>query len=235
MTNQPQILLVEGKRADNPSQFNIGLSNKKYSVDSVRSQTEALEYLDKEKPNVILIDSASMRSSGRRLCKSVRQIAQDTPIIIILDQEYQNLDSYEADVILVKPFTLQKLINRIKPLLPTRSNDVIEMGPLVLDCENRWIRRGRKKTKLTPRLIDIMKMLMEAQGEVIDRKILFQKVWDTDYIGDTRTLDVHISWLREAIEKDPRKPQFIKTIRGVGYRLDIDTRSNPKTQPVKNR
>ncbi len=235
MTNQTQILLIEGKRADNPSQFNIDLSNKKYSVDSVRSQTEALEYLDNAKPNVILIDLASMRSSGRRMCKSVRQKAQDIPIIIILDEEYHNLNDYKADVLLVKPFTTQKLINRIKPLLPIKSNDMIEIGPLVLDIENRWVKCGRKKTKLTPRLIDIMKMLMESPGIVIERKDLFQKVWDTDYMGDTRTLDVHISWLREAIEKDPRKPQFIKTIRGVGYRLDTDTIPRSKTQPIKKR
>ena len=204
-----------------------------YLVDSIRSQSQALEYLIDNSPNIILIDSASMRSSGRRLCKSVRQAAQDTPIIMILDETYDNLNNYAADVMLVHPFTLQKLLNRIKPLLPTKSNDVLELGPITLDIENRWIKRGRKKTKLTPRLIDIMKMLMDSPNEVIDREKLFQKVWDTDYIGDTRTLDVHMSWLREAIEKDPRKPQFIKTIRGVGYRLDIDIKSNPKTKPVK--
>jgi DNA-binding response OmpR family regulator len=65
-------------------------------------------------------------------------------------------------------------------------------------------------------------MLMENTGEVLERKNLFRRVWKTEYTGDTRTLDVHISWLRRAIEHDPRRPRFLKTIRGVGYRLDID-------------
>ena len=73
----------------------------------------------------------------------------------------------------------------------------------------------------TARLMDLLNMLLDHRGEVVEREKLFTKVWKTTYVGDTRTLDVHISWLRDAIEKDPRKPDLLKTIRGVGYRLDV--------------
>ena len=84
---------------------------------------------------------------------------------------------------------------------------------------------------LTPRLVELLKALMAQPGEVIDRTVLFSKVWETEYTDDTRTLDVHISWLRQILEDDPRHPRYIKTLRGVGYRLDVDElkpRINPR-------
>jgi len=126
-----------------------------------------------------------------------------------------------ADVILYLPFTVQKLSNRIKPLLPSDGQNVIQAGPIYLDPDKRRVRCLGKSNKLTPRLVTLLKILMDHPGEVVERENLFKKVWETDYTGDTRTLDVHISWLRRAIELDPLKPKFLKTIRGVGYRLDV--------------
>jgi DNA-binding response OmpR family regulator len=125
-------------------------------------------------------------------------------------------------VILSLPFTLQKLMNRIRPLLPAEQKDLLQVGGLQLDPIQRWVRIGGRQTSLTPRLVTLLKILMEHPGEVIEREYLFRTVWDTAYTEDTRTLDVHVSWLRRAIEEDPRNPQHIKTIRGVGYRLDME-------------
>jgi DNA-binding response OmpR family regulator len=86
--------------------------------------------------------------------------------------------------------------------------------------DGKRVRCLDKEERLTPRLIQLLKTLMEHPGEVIEREKLFSEVWRTEYTGDTRTLDVHISWLRQAIEEDPRNPRYLKTIRGVGYRLD---------------
>ena len=97
----------------------------------------------------------------------------------------------------------------------------IHAGPVRLDVEKRIVRCLDKQTRLTPRLMRLLKTLMERKGEVVERKALFSQVWETDYTDDTRTLDVHISWLRRAIEVDPEAPKFLKTIRGVGYRLDV--------------
>ncbi|HEX9011861.1 MAG TPA: response regulator transcription factor, partial [Anaerolineaceae bacterium] len=124
-------------------------------------------------------------------------------------------------VVLSLPFTIQKLANRIRPFLPGDEKNLLHVGPVHLDLEQRRVRCLGKQSRLTPRLVNLLRILMEHPGVVVERAELFKQVWDTEYTADTRTLDVHVSWLREAIEVDPRHPHFLKTIRGVGYRLDI--------------
>jgi DNA-binding response OmpR family regulator len=97
----------------------------------------------------------------------------------------------------------------------------LHIGSIRLDLERKRVRCQGREAFLTPRLVHLLHTLMQHPGEVIDRKQLFREVWNTEYTGDTRPLDVHISWLRQAIEEDPRKPHILKTIRGVGYRLDV--------------
>ncbi len=218
-----KILLIEGKRAESPS-FVTGLTRKGYQLDCVTNGTEAIARLKDIDPDLIIINSASMRTSGRRICLAIRKKARFVPIVLITEPgsadqiEKENL----ANVILTLPFTLQKLINRIRPLLPAEQKDLLTVGLLKLDPTQRWVRIGSRQTSLTPRLVTLLKILMEHPGEVIEREYLFRTVWDTAYTEDTRTLDVHVSWLRRAVEDDPRNPHYIKTIRGVGYRLDMD-------------
>lgn len=218
-----KILLVEGKRADRPS-FVTGLTRKGYQVESVANGSEALARLDSFAPDMVIINAASMRTSGKRICQSIRTHSRNVNIVLIADG--QNADSIEkdelCDVVLALPFTLQKLINRIRPLLPADQKDLLQVGSLQLDPTQRWVRIAGRQTSLTPRLVTLLKILMESPGKVIERDYLFRTVWDTAYTEDTRTLDVHVSWLRRAIETDPRNPMIIKTIRGVGYRLDMD-------------
>ena len=165
-----------------------------------------------------------MRTSGKRICQSIRAHSHRAHIVLVT--ETQSTDSIEkeelADVVLPLPFTLQKLMNRIRPLLPSEMKDLLQIGALQLDPIQRWVRIGNRQTSLTPRLVALLKILIEHPGEVIEREYLFRTVWDTTYTEDTRTLDVHVSWLRRAIEDDPRNPRYLKTIRGVGYRLDIE-------------
>jgi DNA-binding response OmpR family regulator len=222
-----KILLIEGKRADRPS-FVAGLTRKGYQVENVANGSEAMARLEPFAPDLIIINAASMRTSGKRICQSIRAHLHSTPIVLITDP--QNGGNTEkdnlADAILSLPFTLQKLMNRIRPLLPAEKKDLLTAGMLQLDPIQRWVRIGSRQTSLTPRLVTLLKILMEHPGEIIEREYLFRTAWDTAYTEDTRTLDVHISWLRRAIEDDPRNPQIIQTIRGVGYRLDIDTVKN---------
>ncbi|MCL5611951.1 MAG: response regulator transcription factor [Chloroflexi bacterium] len=155
-----------------------------------------------------------------RICQSIRDKNSKYPIILVLAKEAK-VDKDIADAVLVLPFTVQKLANRIKPLLPGDGKNVVHVGPIRLDVEHRRVKCLGKNTKLTPRLVTLLQLLMDKHGEVVEREALFKKVWETNYTGDTRTLDVHVSWLRRAIELDPVKPKFLKTIRGVGYRLDV--------------
>jgi len=163
-----------------------------------------------------------MRTSGRRICQTIRSKYANLPIVLVVDDKTQNKEALEASVVLSQPFTLQKLLNRVRLLLPAEEKDLMTIGPLQLDIEHRWAKFKDRQARLTPRLVMLLKALMERPGEVFDRGELFRLVWETEYTGDTRTLDVHISWLRQALEQDARHPQLIKTVRGVGYRLDLE-------------
>ena len=213
------ILIIEAQHAEIPSFANL-LQKKGFHVESAKSGKNAITRLSRVSPHLVVVNAASLRSSGVRICKSLRDKNAKLPIILILDSD-RTVSKDSADVILHLPFTVQKLSNRIKPLLPGDGKNVIHVGPIHLDIERRRVRCLSKNSKLTPRLVALLNILMDHHGEVVEREHLFKKVWETDYTGDTRTLDVHISWLRRAIELDPLKPKFLKTIRGVGYRLDV--------------
>ncbi len=216
-----KILLVEGKRSDRAS-FLVGLTKKKYLVENVSSGSAALARLGDSLPDIVVVDAASMRTSGKRICASIRQKAPRLPIVLILDENTPATDDLEANIVLNLPFTLQKLLNRIKPFLPSEGKNTLQAGPLVLDLEQHSVRCFERQALLTPRLVTLLRILMEKPGQVHERGALFSEVWETTYTGDTRTLDVHVSWLRQAIEDDPRHPRYIKTVRGVGYRLDVE-------------
>ena len=226
VSKEVNILLLEGKRTDQPS-FYAGLTRKGFEVKVVPNGSRALEELRESLPDIVLINAASMRTSGKRICKSIQNESPDLPVILIVDENITDLDSLEADIVLALPFTLQKLLNRMRLVLPVDESSLIIAGPIKLDVENRWVRCNEKQTRLTPRLVHLLKELMDHPGEVYERESLFSLVWETGYTGDTRTLDVHISWLRQAVEDDPRHPKYIKTVRGVGYRLDVDAYDIP--------
>lgn len=214
------ILWVENKRANSPS-FIPGLREKGYKVKTVSTGKQAIEALDDLNPDIVIINTLYMRSNGSRICSNIRSREDSPPILLIADQGNDYSSDIQADIILTMPFTIRKLNNRILRVLPGEGGHVIRCGPIRMDIERKRVRCLDKESKLTPRLVLLLKTLMDHPGEVVERKQLFKEIWETDYIGDTRTLDVHISWLREAIEKDPKNPRYLKTIRGVGYRLDV--------------
>lgn len=214
-----RILWVEGRWKSN-SEFVPTLQKKGFNVEIVTTGKEALGSLNRPDLHLVVVDAASMRTSGKRICTAIRERVNGMPIMLITDPENPAEDDNCANVTLSLPFTSRKLVNRIQPLLPSDEDRMVKAGPVHLDIEGRQVRCNNKKTTLTPRLVRLLKMLMDRKGEVVEREELFKKVWRTDYTGDTRTLDVHISWLRNALEKDPKKPKLLRTIRGVGYRLD---------------
>ena len=216
---KPTLLVIEGRHAEIPS-FANDLQKKGFDVVPFQNGSQAVAKLKQCNPGLVVINAASLRSTGIRICLSVRKWDQKVPIILILEKE-KTVDKELADSVLALPFTVQKLVNRVKALMPGDGDNVISAGPIRLDVENRRVRSLGKNTKLTPRLMTLLQILMDKHGEVVERDALFKKVWETNYTGDTRTLDVHISWLRRAIELDPDNPKFLKTIRGGGYRLDV--------------
>ncbi len=213
------ILCIEGKYSGTKT-FSGRLKKKGYQVAVVRTGKAAMASLDEVKPHVVVVNAPSMRTTGVRICQSLRNHTDGLPIILI-SLENIKADTVAANVVLELPFTVRKLNNRIEPLLPIRSKNCLQVGDIQLDLELNQVHcQGRKET-LTPKLTLLLEVLMKNAGEVIERNDLFREVWNTNFIDDTRTLDVHISWLRKAIEEDPQNPQYLKTLRGIGYRLDV--------------
>ncbi len=214
------VLMVESGRGEHTS-FAEKLDQNKYKVTSVRNGKAGLKILDTFNPDVIVVDAASLRTKGVRICQSFRKADNDTPIILIVSEETSLPKVVDANFVLKLPFTTQKLINRLRVYIPSEKKYINKAGPITLNTKTQLVSCYGKQTKLTPRLVSILIMLMKNRGKLVKRNVIFTQVWQTDYTGDTRTLDVHISWLRQAIEEDPQKPRLIRTQRGVGYKLDL--------------
>jgi len=176
------------------------------------------KYID---PCAIIIDAASMRTPGTRISSSLKALCKGTPIILIVAENQEIGNSVCADEVLRLPLTLKKLINSLRPYIAMNENKQLECGPIKLDLQERWVHCNGKKTRLTPRQFSLLEMLMRHPGDLLQREEIFKTLWETDYYGDTRTLDVHISWLRRALEDDPHHPALIRTVRSVGYKLDL--------------
>ena len=215
-----KILWIEGRRNVAP-QLVPGLRKRGYEVETVPTGREALAYIPTWHPDLAVVNAASLRTSGWRICGDLRDNLNTHPIILITDQAPQSKEPTDVNQVLVLPFTIRKLLNRIKILGTTQGEKAMKAGNLTLYPDLQMVRIGGSRPQpLTPNLTMLLKVLMQHPGQVLARETLFRRVWQTDYVKDTRTLDVHICWLRQKIEANPQKPQLLKTIRGVGFRLD---------------
>ena len=219
-TRKTRILWAGKRRADIPS-FVPGLEAKGYKVTFVSTGKEALLKLNRAKPDVMIIDAASMRTTGSRICKSIQAKHAAIPIILINSPDNLPTNQIVAEIQLVLPFTIRKLENRIIPFSPGDGDEILIAGAIHLDMDRQVIRCNGKEEHVTPRMAELLKMMIKQKGVVLDRKKMFSRIWKTDYTEDTRSLDVHINWLRKIIEVDPDKPKLILTIRGKGYKLDL--------------
>jgi DNA-binding response OmpR family regulator len=138
-----------------------------------------------------------------------------------LHKENPTPDRVNARAYLRYPFSSQKLINRISWLLPAPNGEELRRGELILNVKRRSVMRGDRERHLTPKQAHLLELFMRHPGEVLTREFLMKRVWNTDFVDDTRTLDVHIHWVREAIEEDTGSPQYLHTVRGVGYRFTV--------------
>lgn len=189
-----------------------------------------------EKPDLVVLDIMLPGMDGWEICQEIRRFSQ-VPILMLtaLDSEIDRVRGLElgADDYLTKPFSAQELIARIRAMLrriqwdqSTNPETELRIGDIRLDISAR--RAFKKGTELTmrPKEYDLLMLLMRQAGKVVGRETLFNQVWDTDWIGDMRTLDVHIRWLRQKIEDDPSNPRYIQTVRSVGYRFATDEELN---------
>jgi DNA-binding response OmpR family regulator len=222
-----KILLVQGGLGDSVGPI---LERYGYRVAWVRTAKNALTRVANETPALVVIDLPSLRVSAEKLCQAIKR-AKDVPVLLIgaeptsANGTSAAANAYEgcADAFVPRPLQLRRLLSRVERLMPEGQAVELRCGDLVFRPADGILRKRSEEQYLNPKLSKLLQLFMQRQGEILPRKLLMQQVWDTSYLGDTRTLDVHIRWLREAIEDNPTEPTYLHTVRGQGYRFD-----NPK-------
>lgn len=204
-----------------------------YDVITCNNGIDAVKLAINERPNLILLDLMLPGKDGYDVCKDIRSTIEikNTSIIMLTakSEEFDKILGLElgADDYITKPFSVRELLARVKAVLrriniKEEQHDIMVFGELSANFEKREIRIKDKKIDLTLKEFELLEMLIKNRGKILRREMLLDKIWGYEYIGETRTVDVHIRYLRKKIEDDDKSPKFIETIRGVGYRFNPD-------------
>lgn len=227
---QPVILVVEDEDSFVDALV-IGLKREGFSVHVARDGKEALDRFDKVRPDLVLLDVLLPRLSGIDVCRELRQ-QSSVPIIMVTARtsEIDTVVGLEvgADDYVAKPFRMRELIARIRAALRRaprdvesgQSHEVLEVSEIRLDPVRHEVSARGAPVRLTLKEFEVLELLLANAGRVLTRDLLIDRVWGADYVGDTKTLDVHVKRLREKVEADPSHPTLITTIRGLGYRFE---------------
>ena len=225
-----KILLVDDEEAIIES-IEFALKQEGFEVVKAGDGQEALQKVQLEKPNLIVLDLMLPEVSGLEVCRILRRERNEVPIIMLTakGEEIDRVIGLEvgADDYLVKPFSLRELTARIRALLRRSKPADAESGnieihqydDLVMNLTEHKVSVKGKLVELSPKEFKILAMLMSSPNKVFSREDLLEQVWGLDFYGDTKTVDVHIRWLREKIESDASNPKYVQTVRGFGYRL----------------
>ncbi len=224
-----KILIVEDEESV-LDPLELLLAKEGFSIETARDGKEALEKFAKAAPDLILLDLMLPEVSGTEVCWQIRSKSQ-VPIIMLTakDTEVDKVVGLElgADDYVVKPYSKAELVARIKAVLRRKGPDTdtlvsttIVAGPVEIDVERHQVSINGKNVALPLKEFELLEFLVRNTGRVLTRTQLIDRVWGSDYFGDTKTLDVHVKRLRAKIEKDPANPLFIQTIRGLGYKFE---------------
>jgi len=203
-----------------------------YIVITAVDGTEAVETARKKKPDLIILDVMLPVMNGFEVCRILRK--EMTVPIIMLTAKTEEMDKIVgleigADDYITKPFSMRELLARVRAMLrrtrmtvpgSTVNESVLRIRDLEIDPARHRASLGETILDLTPKEFDLLAFLARNKGFVFNREQLLEKVWGYDYAGDTRTVDVHIRWLRRKIETNPHQPEYLITVRGTGYKLE---------------
>ena len=229
------ILIVE----DEPSlreTLSYNLTRLGYKVETAVDGISAIEAARRLMPDLIVLDIMLPVLDGFEVCRILRQ-DMSVPIIMLTarDEEIDRVIGLElwADDYLTKPFSMREFQARVKAQLrrvrlerekieaiTTDQSDRLQFDDLTIDMTRREVRLAEKPLSLKPKEYDLLLFMARHRGHVLSRDLILERVWEWDFSGDSRTVDVHVRWLREKIEVDPAKPDRIVTVRGAGYRFE---------------
>jgi DNA-binding response OmpR family regulator len=214
-----RILSVE-KDATTSDLLGPSLERKGYEVHLARTRRQAVCRCQSVRPGILVVDVASFGSTGYDVVAATQSRLDGVPAILLLEEGHA-VAGRQAAAFMTPPFTTRKLLHRLKKVAAMLPSREIRVAELVLDPVARTLSKGRTTFfHLRPKEAQLMALFMRNDGRVLSRREIIKKVWDTDYVGDTRTLSVHVRWLRQEIEDDPVKPHLLRTVRGVGYRFE---------------
>lgn len=210
----------------------FGLKDEGFETATFTDGNSLLEAIQKRKPDAIILDWMMPPPDGLTICRSLRS-KEDTKYIPILlltarGAEVDKVLGLEmgADDYIVKPFGVKEVCARVRAVLRRTENQVtpqqeekIKGGDITVDIVSHTVTKGDKPIELTAKEFDLLVMLMRNAGRVLTRDTLLDRVWGVEYFGDTRTVDVHVRYLRQKIEDNPDTPQLLQTVRGVGYKF----------------
>lgn len=202
-----------------------------YKVICADNGIDALKYAKNECPNLIMLDLMLPGMDGYDVCREIRKdnSISTTPVIMITakGEEFDKVLGLElgADDYITKPFSIRELIARTKAILRRTAFQTADKSfnfhNIKVDFEKHEVTKNNMKIDLTLKEFELLEILIKNKGRVMTRDFLLDKIWGYEYIGETRTVDVHIRHLRQKIENDDKNPEFIETIRGVGYRFNF--------------
>ena len=231
MAENDKILIVEDDH-NLLDTLKYNLRKEGYDVVTAVDGAEALDVARREKPDLIILDIMLPKMSGFEVCRILRK-DMTVPILMLTAkaEETDKIVGLEigADDYMTKPFSLRELLARVRAMLrrakmaeiqPGAEELLIKVGDIEVDIARHRASKGRTMLELTPKEFDLLAFLARNKGLVFKRDQLLEKVWGYDFAGDTRTVDVHVRWLRQKIESDPAKPERLVTIRGTGYKLE---------------
>jgi DNA-binding response OmpR family regulator len=210
-----------------------------YRVLTAADGEAGLKRAIEEKPDLILLDLMMPKLDGYSLCAELRRLSNPVPVLMLtakghVEDRVRGLD-VGADDYLVKPFSTDELLARVRAILrrvqrSTKSLASLTLGDFRVDFAKQQAWRGRRPLHLTTKEFATLRLLAECAGEVVSRERFLDAVWGYAAFPTTRTVDTHIASLRSKVEKDPDEPRWIKTVHGVGYRLDLETFSDKETK-----
>ncbi|MCB0166527.1 MAG: response regulator transcription factor, partial [Anaerolineae bacterium] len=214
------VLLVENDDLDPNTSLLYSLEEGGYEVCLAHTPSSAAQKILSIWPNLIVLNPAQSLN-----VIDFKEVVDKTELgvpCIVVGSETHHQGMLDNGLILLDPSQVQELEQRIREAAVNQKDRFLRLPTFMLDYQKQTILRGEQHFSLTPKEFKLLKLLVSYTNQILKRKTIMKEVWETDYMGDTRTLDVHIRWLREKIEDTPSKPKYLITVRGVGYRFSTD-------------
>lgn len=232
------ILIVDDERILVET-ISFNLQKEGFDVAIAHDGETALSQCKVMRPRLVILDLMLPKISGWEVCRALRQnpeFQMDVPILMLTarGEEADKVLGLElgADDYLVKPFGMRELVARVRALLRRASKaapsdgETLTGGPILMDVARREVKvsaddGSNQEVNLSLKEFELLRVLLSHSGHAVPREVLLERVWGDDFFGDERTLDVHIRWLREKLEENPSRPQYLLTVRGVGYKFKV--------------